>query len=128
MSTRTATPLDQQTADELSAAYHRCFETFDADDDLFTPDALFDMMPPLWRFQIQGPRAFLDQLASIASDDVSVEILRTVPTATGFVTEHEETQRGETTEVARRVPRRPARRDRRHPIAPPVGVPAIRPR
>ncbi|HKY16452.1 MAG TPA: hypothetical protein VJM33_16110, partial [Microthrixaceae bacterium] len=33
----------------------------------------------------------------------SARILRVVPTASGFIMEHEETQRGERTEVARRL-------------------------
>ena len=86
------TPLDQATADRLSAGFHRCFEVFEADDGLFAPDALFDLMPPLWRFQVEGPEAFVTQLRSIAEGPVKVDVLQTIPTATGFVTEHVETQ------------------------------------
>ena len=39
---------------QLSERFNRCFETFDADDDLFADDAFFDLLPPLWRFQLQG--------------------------------------------------------------------------
>ena len=100
----TETPTtDPHTADQLSMAFNRCFETLDAPDDLFAPDAFFDLMPPLWRFQLRGPAAFAAQLRAIAEGEVSARVLRVVPTATGFVMEHEETQRGEKTEVARRL-------------------------
>ncbi len=85
--------LDQPTADQLSQAFHRCFSDFEAPEDLFAPDAFFDLLPPLWRFQFVGPgTAFTSQLRSIAEGPVEVEIVRTVPTASGFLTEHVETQ------------------------------------
>jgi hypothetical protein len=80
-------------ADQLSAAFHRCFTDFTAADGLFAEDALFDLLPPMWRFQLQGPGAvFTEQLRSIAEDPVEIDVVRTLPTATGFVTEHVETQ------------------------------------
>lgn len=109
MATTTATslPLDHETAERLSAAYNRCYEVFEAPDDLFTEDAFFDLMPPFWRFQLQGPDNFVSQLRKVAEgQDVSLKVLGTVPTATGFITEHEETATSRedgTTEVARRV-------------------------
>jgi len=89
--TEVDTVLDQETADRLSAAYHRCYEAYEADADVFAPDAFFDMLPPFWRFQVRGPDAFVAQLASIAQGEAEIEILRTVPTVSGFVTEHRET-------------------------------------
>jgi hypothetical protein len=98
------TRIDQATADRLSAGFHRCFEAFEAGDGVFAPDALFDLMPPLWRFQLEGPDAFVAQLRSIAEGPVRVDVLQTTPTTTGFVTEHVETQRTPSGEVsARRV-------------------------
>lgn len=88
-----ATAVDQETADRLSAGFHRCFSDFEAGDGLFAPDTFFDLLPPMWRFQFEGPgEAFTTQLRSIAEGPVEVEIVRTIPTATGFVTEHVETQ------------------------------------
>ena len=52
---------------------------------------------------MQGPEAFGRQLRAIAEGTPSARILRVVPTSTGFVMEHEETQRGEQTFVAHRV-------------------------
>jgi hypothetical protein len=85
--------LDPTTADRLSAAFHRCFSDFECDDDLFALDTFFDLLPPLWRFQLEGPGdAFTTQLRSIAEGPVEVEVVRTLPTSAGFVTEHVETQ------------------------------------
>jgi hypothetical protein len=95
--------LDDATVERLSGAFNRCFETFDPGVDVFAADAFFDLMPPFWRFQLEGPEAFAAQLRRIAEGDVTVTILRTVATARGFVTEHEETQRGECVMVARRL-------------------------
>jgi hypothetical protein len=76
-----------------SAAFHRCFCGFVADDDLFASSTFFDLLPPMWRFQFEGSgEAFTTQLRSIAEGPVEIEILHTVPAAGGFVTEHVETQ------------------------------------
>jgi hypothetical protein len=88
------TTLTQQTADRLSAAFHRCFTDFEADDNLFASNTFFDLLPPMWRFQLEGSgETFTTQLRSIAEGPVEIEIVRTTPTATGFVTEHVETQK-----------------------------------
>ncbi|MDH4143870.1 MAG: hypothetical protein OEY23_01725 [Acidimicrobiia bacterium] len=92
MPTQAAT-LDQATAEQLSAEFNRCFSDFEARTDLFAPDAFFDLLPPLWRFQFQGPgEAFTGQLRTIAEGPVDIEVVRTIPTGTGFLTEHVETQ------------------------------------
>ena len=83
---------DTASIDRLSTAFTRCFVDFEADEDLFTDDAFFDLMPPLWRFQLVGGDAFVSQLRSIAEGPVSVEVLRVVPTADGFLVEHQESQ------------------------------------
>jgi hypothetical protein len=93
MSDQRTTAIDQATADRLSAEFHRCFSAFEARGDLFAPDTFFDLLPPMWRFQFEGPGdAFTAQLRSIAEGPVEIEVIRTVPTATGFVTEHVERQ------------------------------------
>ena len=92
MWTQTA-PLDQRTADALAVEFHRCFSEFRARHDLFAPHTFFDLLPPYWRFQFEGPgEAFCGQLRSIAEGPVEIEIVRTLPTSSGFVTEHVETQ------------------------------------
>jgi len=95
---------DPATLDRLSTAFNRCFVDFEVDEDLFTEAAFFDLLPPLWRFQLEGGDAFVEQLRSIAEGPVSVDVLRVLPTAEGFLVEHQETQQtpgGELT--ARRV-------------------------
>jgi len=91
--------MTDQTA--LATAFNRCFETLDASEDVFAPDVFFDLLPPLWRFQLKGPAAFAEQLRELAGDgEVRARLLRVVPTAPGFVMEHEETAHSE---VARRL-------------------------
>jgi len=93
MPVHTPTTIAPEAAETLSAEFHRCFSHYEARDDLFAPDTFFDLLPPLWRFQIEGPgEAFTTQLRSITLGPVDIEILRTVPTSSGFVTEHVETQ------------------------------------
>jgi hypothetical protein len=99
----TPTPIDSATVERLSTGLNRCFETLDADEEVFAEDVFADLYPPLWRFQLQGRAAFAAQLRAISEGESSARILRVVPTATGFVMEHEETQRGVRTEVARRL-------------------------
>ena len=73
-----------------------------AGEGFFADDAFFDLYPPFWRFQLQGPDAFGAQLRAIAEGtSPTVRILRVVPTATGFVTEHEEVHARR--EIARRL-------------------------
>ena len=87
-----ATAMDRGTAERLSQRFAEVFETQEAGQDLFTPDVFFDLNMPVWRFQLEGPQAFAAQLRKIVEGDVRINILRTVPTMSGFVTEHEEHQ------------------------------------
>jgi hypothetical protein len=84
--------IDRTTAERLSARFHDAFRTFEAGDDAFAPDAFFDLNMPEWRFQVQGRDAFAAQLARINEGPSRMEVLRTVPTTSGFVTEHVEHQ------------------------------------
>lgn len=89
----TVTTTDARLADRLSDEFHHCFSHFEAGADLFAPDTFFDLLPPFWRFQIVGPgEAFTAQLRSIAEGPTEIELVRTLPTSTGFVTEHVESQ------------------------------------
>jgi len=81
-----------QTAQLLSERFNRVFETFETGDGLFSPDCFFDLNMPVWRFQIQGQETFASQLKAINRGPVRIDILRTVPADSGFVTEHEEHQ------------------------------------
>jgi hypothetical protein len=101
--TTTEPTIDGATAERLARAFNRCFETLEAPHGLFTEDAFFDLLPPFWRLQLRGPEAFGRQLRAIAAGTPTARVLRVLPTATGFVMEHEETQHGDHTEVARRL-------------------------
>ena len=96
-------PLDVATVQRLSGAFTECFTTLDAGEDVLAEDVFADLYPPFWRFQLQGRAAFVAHLRAICEGEPSSRILRVVPTTTGFVMEHEETQRGERTEIARRL-------------------------
>lgn len=85
-------PPDTETVRRLATALNRCFETFTADVDTFAADTFFDLLPPFWRFQLIGSEAFLTQLRTVARGASTARILRVVPTVSGFVLEHEETQ------------------------------------
>jgi hypothetical protein len=87
----TATP-DPATVDRLSERFHDAFRTLEAGDDAFAADAFFDLNMPVWRFQLQGRDAFSAQLKHLNQGAVSVDVVRTVPTTSGFVTEHVEHQ------------------------------------
>ncbi|HEX5097667.1 MAG TPA: hypothetical protein VFX21_16705 [Acidimicrobiia bacterium] len=99
------TTTDTSTIERLSREFNRCFETLDAPEEVFAADAFFDLYPPLWRFQVQGREPFAAQLRAIAEGEVRARVLRVEPTASGFVLEHEETQRvpGTGDVVARRI-------------------------
>ena len=85
--------IEEETVERLSTEFNRCFTDFEAPGDLFADDTFFDLLPPLWRFQFKGPgEAFTTQLASIAEGPVDIEIVRTLATSSGFLTEHVETQ------------------------------------
>jgi hypothetical protein len=86
------TATAQAAAEQLSRRFAEVFETQAASVDLFIPDVFFDLNMPVWRFQLKEPRAFATQLKKIVEGDVRITILRTVPTISGFVTEHEEHQ------------------------------------
>ena len=86
------TATDLSAVQLLSRRFAGVFENPDSATDVFSPDVFFDLNMPVWRMQLQGPRAFAAQLEAINEGDVRIDVLRTVPTATGFVTEHEEHQ------------------------------------
>ena len=96
-------PPDPATIERLSTAFNRCFETLVARADVFAADAFFDLYPPFWRFQVQGPEAFGAQLRKIADGPTTSRLLRVVPTATGFVLENEEQGHGPDPLVARHL-------------------------
>ena len=90
--TSETTTIEPATAERLCARLHEVFTTFQAGEDAFTPDVFCDLNMPQWRFQLQGRDALAAQLARINEGPARMEVLRTVPTTSGFVTEHVEHQ------------------------------------
>ena len=77
MTATAMTPIDDGTAQELSERLADVFRTGNAND-VLADDLFLDGHPPLWRFQLQGRDAF----------SAETTVVRTIPTATGFVTEY----------------------------------------
>jgi hypothetical protein len=92
MASTQQTSIDDTTVEWLSRRFAEVFCTFEARDDVFAADAFFDLNMPVWRFQLAGPSNFAAQLKRINEGDVRIDVLRTVATRSGFVTEHEEHQ------------------------------------
>lgn len=103
VSTQLETMPDAATIERLSTEFNRCFETLEPGDGVFAPDAFFDLRPPFWRFQFEGPDAFARQLGQVSDGASTARVLRVVPTASGFVLEHVETTSGDQPEVAHRL-------------------------
>jgi hypothetical protein len=83
---------DISAVEQLSRRFAGVFEDPGSAGHAFSSDAFFDLNMPVWRFQIEGPGAFASQLEQINEGDVRIKVLRTIPTSSGFVTEHEEHQ------------------------------------
>lgn len=80
------TLIDDGTAQELSERLADVFRTADVGS-VLTDDVFLDGHPPLWRFQLQGREAFATWLSGYSPAGAATTVVRTVPTATGFVTE-----------------------------------------
>jgi len=79
-------------SDWVEALNERLAEVFRTNiaGEVFTEDVFFDLNMPVWRFQMQGVDAFESWRRELAPDGSGVNVLRTVPTLSGFVTEFEE--------------------------------------
>jgi hypothetical protein len=78
--------LDDALAQELSERLADVFRTADVGD-VLSDDVFLDGHPPWWRFQLQGRDSFATWLKGFMPDGVDTTVVRTIPTATGFVTE-----------------------------------------
>jgi hypothetical protein len=90
MSTTQTTAIDQAPVERLSRGF------FDAlgdspGEDAFADDAFFDMSMAVWWFQLQGesPSGAAQEPVEVGGD-LRVDVLCTIPTVSGFVTEHDE--------------------------------------
>lgn len=104
MTTTQASAIDQATVERLSRGFHDTFRNLAAGDDVFAADVFFDLNMPVWRFQLQGCKAWEAQLKTLAEGggEVRVDELRTIPTVSGFVTEHEEHQNAQGNDLSAR--------------------------
>jgi ketosteroid isomerase-like protein len=93
---------DLPTVERLSPQFAHLFETFEVGDDVCADDIFLDLNMPVWRFQLQGRQVFAAQLKHINRGPVRIDVTRTVPTASGFVTEHVEHQQVGVEEVSAR--------------------------
>ena len=84
--------IELHEVDRLSRRFADMFDGLDGGEDVFAPDVFCDLNMPVWRFQLQGRKAWRAQMRTLAQGPVRIDVLRTVPTASGFVTEHEEHQ------------------------------------
>jgi hypothetical protein len=82
-------PVDSDSVETLNERLAEVFRTNIAGD-VFTADVFFDLNMPVWRFQMQGVDAFESWRRELAPEGSGVNVLRTVPTVSGFVTEFEE--------------------------------------
>jgi hypothetical protein len=89
---RANTSIDVNALQQLSRRFANVFEDPDSAEGVLASDVFFDLNMPVWRMQLQGSGEFAAQLKVINEGDVRIRVLRTVPTAVGFVTEHEEHQ------------------------------------
>jgi ketosteroid isomerase-like protein len=89
--TRAATTTEG-AVHHLSNSFAKIFENPETAEDALAVDVFFDLNMPVWRMQLRGAAAFAAQLRQVCDGDVRIDVLRTVPTAAGFVTEHEEHQ------------------------------------
>jgi hypothetical protein len=86
MTATTMTRTDDASAQELSERLADVFRT-GKDSDVLADDLFLDGHPPLWRFQLQGRDAFAAWLVGYSPSGAETTVVRTIPTATGFVTE-----------------------------------------
>lgn len=82
-------PIEHNSAEALNGRLAESFRTNDAGD-VFTSDVLFDLNMPVWRFQMEGVDDFESWRRDLAPKGSGINILRTTPTLSGFVTEYEE--------------------------------------
>lgn len=86
MSDLAPTVFDDAVAQELSGRLADVFRTAQATD-VLVGDVFLDGNPPEWRFQLQGRDAFDTWIKSFMPHGADTTVVRTIPTATGFVTE-----------------------------------------
>lgn len=75
--------------ERLANGVANAYATYQGADEVFATDVLFDINVPGWRFQVEGAGAFLSWLGEHSKDGYGINVLRSVPTASGFALEIE---------------------------------------
>ena len=88
------TTPDRTTVERLSTAFNRCFETLDAGTTCSPPTRSSTCTRRSGGSSSRAPTPSPRSCARSPTARSSARVLRVVPTATGFVLEHEEIQRG----------------------------------
>ena len=86
MSDLASTVFDDAVAQALSERLADVFRTAEAGE-VLADDVFLDGHPPEWRFQLQGRDTFDAWIKSFMPHGADTTVVRTIPTATGFVTE-----------------------------------------
>lgn len=86
--------MSDQTAAVKQAVTAEDFAAFCKNPDLahnvFTPDFLYDVIVPAWRFQLQGPDAMAEHIReAVPKGDIEMTVRRNSPTLGGWVAEVE---------------------------------------
>ena len=75
--------------EQLSKGLLRVLETYEDVDDVFAPNAFFDINVPTWRFQLESAAAFIGWLKEYCPGGYHITATPAIPTASGFVLEVE---------------------------------------
>lgn len=79
-------------AERLAERFAETLETLDGGEEVFSPSVTVDLNMPVRRVALRGPEALMAHVKRMAEGNVRFDVLRTVPTISGFVTEHEQHQ------------------------------------
>ena len=77
-----------QTTSQLGARLADMLRDYSGQE-IFAPDAFFDVNVPTWRFQVRGVERFVGWLQGYAPHGYRIVVVRDLPTSTGFVLEVE---------------------------------------
>ncbi len=87
--TAVVTPPREADALALADKLVHVYASYEGADEVFAPDALFDVNVPSWRFQLEGPEAFFSWLRGHSPDGYAITLVAVTPTRSGFVAEVE---------------------------------------
>jgi hypothetical protein len=91
MKTEEIIAIPQEEAERLAEGFVRFYGSLEGPEGVVAPQALFDINVPTWRFQVEGPEAFVEWLKGYTSSGYQLSLRHVVPTSEGFVAEIEGT-------------------------------------